>query len=176
MKNMIKLLVVCALAIPLGACSGNKQTDPNADAGATAGVVIETNAPAEEGLPVADTDNTYGAAYIAGGATLEPVYYALDKYSLSKDAMQTLVRNAEVIKATGINKIVVEGNCDERGTISYNISLGDKRAKEVKDYYITLGIPAANISTISYGEEKPLCFEQSEQCYSKNRRGDTVVK
>jgi peptidoglycan-associated lipoprotein len=107
---------------------------------------------------------------------LEPIYYELDKYTLSKEARNVLVKNAEIIKAKGVFKIVVEGNCDERGTVSYNISLGDKRAKEVKDYYVKLGISADSISTVSYGEEKPVCFEAAESCYSQNRRADTVIE
>ena len=72
-------------------------------------------------------------------------------------------------------KVVVEGNCDDRGTISYNIALGEKRANEVKAYYTRLGIAAENIAVVSYGEEKPVCYEATQSCWAKNRRADTVL-
>ena len=70
---------------------------------------------------------------------------------------------------------MVEGNCDDRGTISYNIALGEKRANEVKAYYTRLGIAAENIAVVSYGEEKPVCYEATQSCWAKNRRADTVL-
>ena len=106
---------------------------------------------------------------------LEPVYFAFNEYSLNAQSRKTLENNVSILKERGTQKIVVEGNCDDRGTISYNIVLGDKRAQEVKNYYIKLGIPAANISVVSYGEEKPVCTENTNACWSKNRRADTVI-
>jgi peptidoglycan-associated lipoprotein len=72
-------------------------------------------------------------------------------------------------------KITVEGNCDDRGTIGYNIALGQKRADEVKAYYVRMGIPAENIATVSYGEEKPVCYEANKTCWAQNRRADTLL-
>ncbi|MBO7605747.1 MAG: OmpA family protein, partial [Elusimicrobiaceae bacterium] len=86
-----------------------------------------------------------------------------------------LKANAEILKVKGINNITVEGNCDDRGTIAYNIALGQKRANEVRDYYIKLGVKAENINTVSYGEENPVCTDQTESCWAKNRRADTVA-
>ena len=70
---------------------------------------------------------------------------------------------------------MVEGNCDDRGTIAYNIALGEKRANEVKDYYVRLGIPADKITTVSYGKEKPVCYEATQACWAKNRRAETIL-
>ena len=69
----------------------------------------------------------------------------------------------------------VEGHCDSRGTVEYNLALGAKRAKAVKDYLVSLGIAGDRMSTISYGEELPLCREENEACWSRNRRAHSVV-
>jgi len=71
---------------------------------------------------------------------------------------------------------LVEGHCDSRGTMGYNLALGQKRAKEVRDYYTRLGVPGSSIGTISYGEEKPSCEDETEECWGKNRKADTKVK
>ena len=73
-------------------------------------------------------------------------------------------------------QVVVEGNCDDRGTTAYNIALGQKRADEVKAYYVRLGIPADKIATVSYGEEKPVCYEATNDCWAQNRRADTLLQ
>ena len=72
-------------------------------------------------------------------------------------------------------KVEIEGHCDNRGTVEYNLALGAKRAKSVKDYLVSLGIPADRLSTISYGEELPLCREDTEECWARNRRAHSVV-
>ena len=69
----------------------------------------------------------------------------------------------------------IEGNCDERGAKEYNLALGDKRASAAKQYLSAAGIPAARIDTISYGKEKPLCTESTEECWTKNRRDHFVL-
>lgn len=173
MKNIIKFTLVFALAAGLAACSKNVKKAPAADT--TAAVTDVAEVAADDSVNMQD-EEAYGVSLIADGSSLEPVYFALNEYTLSKEAIATVEKNAETIKVKGVTKITVEGNCDDRGTISYNIALGDKRAKEVKDYYVKLGIPADAISTVSYGEEKPSCTDQTEECWSKNRRSDTVLK
>lgn len=106
--------------------------------------------------------------------SLDTINFDFDKYELSENAKNTLSKNAKVILENKYT-VTVEGHCDERGTNQYNLSLGQKRANVVKEYYIRLGVPEKNIATISYGEEKPLCFESTENCWSKNRRAETKV-
>jgi peptidoglycan-associated lipoprotein len=72
-------------------------------------------------------------------------------------------------------KIQIEGHCDERGTNEYNLALGERRANSAKKYLISLGMPADQISTISYGEEKPLDPGHNEEAWAKNRRGHFIV-
>jgi peptidoglycan-associated lipoprotein len=105
-------------------------------------------------------------------ASLNTIYFDFDKYNLRDDARRILDRNAEILKTNPDVKIVIEGNCDERGTNEYNLALGDNRAKAARDYLIRLGIDASRITTISYGEERPVAMGHDEGAWSQNRRGD----
>ncbi len=107
-------------------------------------------------------------------ASLKTVYFDFDKYDLTQTARDILSKNAKIIMENNLS-IVIEGHCDERGTEQYNLSLGQKRANAVKDYYIRLGISPSKIATISYGEEMPVCTQQTEQCWALNRRAETKV-
>ena len=104
------------------------------------------------------------------GGVLKDVRFAYDSYELDRQARDALAANAEWLKENPRARTEIEGHCDERGTIEYNLALGAKRAKAAKDYLVTLGIAAERLSTISYGEELPLCREATEACYVRNRR------
>jgi peptidoglycan-associated lipoprotein len=104
------------------------------------------------------------------GGVLKDVHFAYDSYELDGTARDVLAANAEWLKDNPRARTEIEGHCDERGTVEYNLALGARRAKAVKDYLVTLGISGDRLSTISYGEELPLCREQSESCYARNRR------
>ena len=103
------------------------------------------------------------------------VHFDFDKYDIKDADKPTLKNIASWMTKNGSAKLMVEGHCDERGTNEYNLALGDRRAKAVKDYLVSLAVPSAKIETIIYGEEKPLCKEQTEECWAKNRRGHFVV-
>ena len=79
------------------------------------------------------------------------------------------------LKANASARIEIEGHADERGTNEYNLALGAKRAQATKDYLVTLGISKERLSTISYGEELPVCKEHGEECWQKNRRAHFVI-
>ena len=103
------------------------------------------------------------------------ILFDYDKYDVRgsyKEELQSVA--AWMMKNTSAT-ISIEGHCDERGTNEYNLALGDRRAKSVKDFLISLGVPSSRMETISYGEEKPLCTEQSEDCWAKNRRAHFVM-
>lgn len=105
----------------------------------------------------------------------EPVYFGFDEYTLSSDAQGKLTAMAEALKANKSAVIQIEGHCDERGTIEYNLALGERRAQSVKNFLTTLGVEAARLSTISYGEEKPVAQGHTEDAWAKNRRAEFVV-
>jgi peptidoglycan-associated lipoprotein len=107
---------------------------------------------------------------------LKDIYFDFDRYDLRADARETLKADAEWLKQNPVGSVQIEGHCDERGTAEYNLALGAKRAQTAKDYLTTLGIAAQRLSTISYGQELPVCTEHNEDCWQKNRHDRFVVK
>jgi len=107
---------------------------------------------------------------------LESIYFDFDKYVIKPEFRDALKRNAEWLRENPNAKVVVEGNCDERGTNEYNMALGQRRADAAAKYLMDLGIAKDRVSTVSFGEEKPICTESNEACWSKNRRDDFRVK
>ncbi len=103
--------------------------------------------------------------------TLQSAYFGFDESTLTAEARATLEQDASCVKDKAV-KLKIEGNCDERGTKEYNLHLGQRRADAVKKYLSGLGIARKDISTVSFGKEKPICTEATEDCWQKNRRAD----
>ena len=106
---------------------------------------------------------------------LQPITFKYDRYALSPASRVNLKNNAQYLKSHPDLKFLVEGHSDERGTMGYNLALGQRRAKAVREYYIRLGVAGGTIGTISYGEEKPSCTNSNDECWSRNRRAETLV-
>jgi peptidoglycan-associated lipoprotein len=123
--------------------------------------------------PAAEAAKPEAAAKMEAG--LQPIHFDFDKSFIRDDAKPTMKANAAYLKANPKVKIKIEGNCDERGTIEYNQALGQRRAQSAKKYLTDMGIKASRISLISYGKEKPICNEHTEECWQKNRRDDFVA-
>jgi peptidoglycan-associated lipoprotein len=98
-------------------------------------------------------------------------FFDLDRADIRPDAQQALQQTATFLKGYPQARVTVEGYCDERGSTEYNLALGQRRANAVKEYLVSLGIPAGNLSTTSFGKEKQFCNEHSETCWQENRRG-----
>lgn len=162
-----RVLLSVAILSLVAACSSKKTTE-NVDSNAGATPVAETK--------VDDKAMSFDAAGSDSGTIegLSTVRFEYDKALLTADAKKTLAGNANWMKARPNVNIQVEGHCDNRGTIEYNLALGEKRAQTVKNYIVGLGIPANRISIISYGEEKPLAQGDSEDVHAKNRRANFV--
>ena len=107
---------------------------------------------------------------------LGAVYFAYDSYDLSPISLATLRENAEVLKAYPTFRVAVEGHCDERGTIDYNLALGEKRADSVRDYLASLGVERERVRIITFGEERPVDTGHTEAAWSKNRRAEFLVE
>lgn len=111
----------------------------------------------------------------SSAGSLQTVYFAFDSASLTEEAKSILKANAEYLKSQASVKIQVEGHCDERGGVQYNLALSEKRAKSIKDFLVALGIQKSRITTIGYGKEKPIDLGHDETAWAKNRRGNFVV-
>lgn len=103
------------------------------------------------------------------------VFYGYDRYDLTGEARETLRRQASWLNAYPQTRILVAGNCDERGTREYNLALGNRRAQSARDFLISQGVDPSRISVVSYGKERPTCTENSERCHAVNRNAITVI-
>ena len=124
------------------------------------------------------TPRAMGAAEYNSQGLLKAVYFDFDKSEIRPDQRPTLQTNADKLKLDPLSKfhVLIEGHCDERNTNEYNMTLGDKRANAVKQYLIGLGVPAARLRTISYGEERPADPGHNEEAWAKNRRCEFVLE
>lgn len=109
------------------------------------------------------------------GGELQDIQFDYDAFDLSPAARATLQANADWLRNNPAAKIEIEGHCDNRGTVEYNLALGAERARSAYDYLVSLGIASERVSTISYGEETPLCAEDSEACWQQNRRAHFLI-
>jgi len=163
------LMLVLALMLMAGCSKKSKvETDPAASTTvADTTQTIPKPVKAETEAPV-DKSPDY--------ATLEPgdygvgdVFFDFDQYDLSDEAMGVLSRDARILKEAGVT-VLISGHCDDRGTVEYNLALGEKRARAVRDYLVSLGIPAGNLRVTSYGESKPFAKGNNEAAWAQNRR------
>lgn len=125
--------------------------------------------------PVADriSNEIKNAAMLE--ANLERIYFDFDSYLLAPAARDTLAKNAKIMKENGGARYLIEGHCDERGSDEYNLALGDKRARSAMQYLVTMGVAADKLDIISYGEEKPVDPDHTEEAWAVNRRDEFVM-
>lgn len=122
------------------------------------------------------TSEDIASSYAEGKEGMfEDVLFDYDKYDIKESYKKEMQSVAAWMTKNRSATLSIEGHCDDRGTNEYNLALGDRRAKAVKDFLVPLGVPSSRIETISYGEEKPLCTEQSEECWARNRRAHFVI-
>jgi len=124
----------------------------------------------EEDDPDPPTD--LDAAHVNATGVLRTIYFAYDSSELTDLARQSLRANGEWLKAHPEFGVVIEGHCDERGTIEYNLELGQRRASSVRDYLVTLGVARPRVRAVSYGEERPVGSGNDEAAWSRNRRAE----
>ena len=107
---------------------------------------------------------------------LQRIHFDFDKSYIKREYQPVLKSNAAWMQDHPNTNVTIEGHCDERGSIEYNIALGDRRANSAKRYLMNLGIASNRLSTISYGKERPLCTQHTESCWWQNRRDEFVAK
>ena len=135
--------------------------------------VTRPSAPAE--TPVQRAAPVAPAAAVPAAAPLKDAFFDFDKSNIREDQKAALTEDVSWLKGNARAKITIEGHCDERGTAEYNLGLGERRAKAVKDYLVAAGIAADRIATISYGKERPFVLGHDESAWKWNRRGHFVI-
>ena len=161
---------VCLILLPLiASCGSQKEVPPPP-------LTEETTAPVDEGdMKTGDTgvekavdpDRVY---------SFETIHFEFDKYRITSPAQKILNQHAEVLVRNPSWTVKIAGHCDERGTVEYNLALGEKRAQAAMEYLVRYGVAAANISTVSFGKERPVDRGHSEAAWFKNRRGEFEVR
>ena len=172
MKWMAKrttVLLFCVLAVALSGCPSKNK------AGAGAGEDGAGGAGSEEGLSGSSLSRVQRGGSPEEDGILKDIHFGYDSSEIDSGERGRLDQNVAWLRDNPRAKIELEGHCDSRGTIEYNLGLGAKRAKAVKDALVGQGIGADRISTISYGKELPLCQDESESCWGRNRRVHSVI-
>ena len=155
------LLATAALAIVLSGC----KKDPPATTVVTP--VTSTSLPVPKDTP---------AAVEALRKNFERVNFEYDSARLTDTAKSALKHNADILLAHPEIAVEVQGHCDERGTTEYNLALGDRRATAVREYLALQGVPKARMSTVSFGEERPLATGATESVWAQNRRAEFKIR
>jgi len=106
---------------------------------------------------------------------LSDVFFELDRTDIQDEGRSILQRDADWLKRWPSTAVTIEGHCDSRGSAEYNLGLGSRRASAVKDYLVSLGVPATRLTTVSKGKEQPVCTDENESCWSQNRRGHFLI-
>jgi peptidoglycan-associated lipoprotein len=190
MRSRLALVLALLVLVPLlsaGSCKKTKPVSP-ADAAATESKSVPAQPPATEmkkevtesfpTQPVSSTPISTEPTVdeLNRKKVLQTVYFDYDKSDLSDSTRATLQSNAEWLKANPGRTVLVEGHCDERGTVEYNLALGQRRAASVKDYLGGLGIDASRLKTVSYGKERPVDPGHDETAHGRNRRAEFVIE
>lgn len=144
-------------------CGGKKKADEAAGGGEPDGAIVAK-------------DMDFNAEGSDSGKIdgLKTVTFPYDQSTLTGEAQETLKNNAAWMKSRPNVVVQVEGHCDSRGSIEYNLALGERRAKSVKNYLVGLGIDGKRLTVLSYGEEKPVAQGDTEEAYARNRRANFV--
>ena len=125
--------------------------------------------------PAAQEQTAKAESTAPAEASLLDINFDYDKSNIRPDAREIMKANSDIMLKNKAPKITIEGYCDERGTSEYNMALGERRAQEAKKYLVNLGVDAARIKTVSYGEERPLDPGQNEEAWAKNRRAHFII-
>jgi len=164
-KVIFAVLIMFTFALLMGgSCGGTEE--------------IPTDLPTVTDTPTTQEDTTPEEPMVDPGSEIEKiknsdfsvVYFDFDKYNIRIDARSALEYNAEMLKQYPDSRILIEGHCDERGTVEYNLALGERRAKAAMDYLVQLGISSARMEITSYGKERPVDLGHNEVAWQKNRR------
>ena len=178
-------VAVVALATSVVACGKKAPETPAPPPAATAPAPEPTKPtppppppPAPPAAPRTPTEDEIFASMsldeLNKKGVLTDVFFALDSTELNEQSRGALAKDVEYMKRWQSTKVMVEGHADSRGTNEYNLALAERRAGVVRDYLVSLGIPADRVTIVSKGEEAPFCTEENESCWQQNRRGHFV--
>ncbi|MGE3261846.1 MAG: OmpA family protein [Bacteriovoracia bacterium] len=161
-KNLL-LVGLMVMSVSLAGCS--KKSDVKPDEGITSGDVGSGNM---DGMGATDSDS-------GNAMGLETVHFPYDSFEIVGENREILKNNIRIMKDNPTLNIQIEGHCDERGGIQYNLALGEKRANAVKQQVLAGGVAGSRVNTISMGKEKPIAPGSGEEAWAKNRRANFAI-
>ena len=184
-RRVIGLCLSLSLVLMFAGCAANKVSSSSGDKSGQA-KVEEIQPDAIKTVPLersferpsasAPSNLLLEPSTASGSNALGDVFFDYDSFHIRKDAIPVLDANSVWLRANGSKTLLIEGHCDERGTLAYNLVLGEKRARTARKYLQDLGVQASRLDIISYGEARPFCKKQNEDCYQQNRRVHFVTK
>lgn len=177
-RQLWVVVLMVALVVAVAGCSGRKKIEK----------LEEMRAPEAQSVPGESAPGAFGpedrGEAVHQDQTLEagirsfeesPIYFDFDRASLTREAREMLARKAAFLKANVRLKVLIEGHCDERATVEYNLALGERRARAAAEYLRHLGVDRSRLDTVSYGKERPLDPGHTEEAWAKNRRAQFVI-
>lgn len=167
MRNLGTFILFVLLMVFFAGCGGQKEMVKTGEPASSE----VTKEPAESEQPIPTGEEVIETS-LEEKIKLEMIHFEFDRYRLMSEAKQILNENARILKMYPQVKILIQGHCDERGTIEYNLALGEKRARAAQEYLIDLGMDPSRISIISYGKERPLDSRHNEEAWYMNRRDE----
>ncbi|HKO29975.1 MAG TPA: OmpA family protein [Nitrospiraceae bacterium] len=188
-RRVISLYLSLSLMLLLAGCAGKNVSSSSGDATSQGGKgkSEEILPDAIKTIPMERSSEGPGDSQQPSNLSLTPgttsgsnalgdVFFDYDRFQIRKDGMPVLDANAGWLRANGNKTVLIEGYCDERGTVAYNLVLGEKRARAAKTYLQDLGIQSSRLQITSYGETRSFCKQANEDCYQQNRRAHFVAK
>jgi peptidoglycan-associated lipoprotein len=169
------MIGVVGAAVLLGGCA-KKAVKPEAAAPVAEEKVTAPESPSAVEQPAIGESEVAAREEMAErpmgmAAELSSIYFDFDKSMIREDMRASLEANGRWLLANPKAAVTIQGHADERGTNEYNLALGERRARAIKQFLAAMGVDSGRLSTISYGEERPVCTESQEDCWWKNRRG-----
>jgi len=155
----LKFLILLAAVLLVAACQQSQPTTGNTAGAGAAGTATTSSQNAQQQM-------------VSAG---DRIYFAFDRSDITPESRQVLLRQAALLNQNPSWTVTIEGHCDERGTVEYNLGLGERRATATKQALVALGVAAGRLNVISYGKERPAVVGHNEQAWAQNRRAVTVV-
>jgi peptidoglycan-associated lipoprotein len=155
----LKILSLLAAVLLVAACQQSQPPTGNTAGAGAAGTATSSSQSAQQQM-------------VSAG---DRIYFAFDRSDITAESRQVLLRQAALLNQNPAWTVTIEGHCDERGTVEYNLGLGERRANATKQALAALGVAAGRITVISYGKERPAVVGHNEQAWAQNRRAVTVV-
>lgn len=174
--RIIKFLIILGFTASLAACQGTVGTQEGDTAGAEVGTTGTTTEGSTTGMEPASGFQGHPLDDPSSMLSTRTVYFDFDKSEIRPEARPIIEAHARYLSDNRTASVTLEGHADERGTREYNVALGERRANAVRQLMTLMGASGQQIRTVSYGEERPVCMEHNESCWSQNRRVEIIYR